>query len=222
MGQKVNPSGMRVKMHDNCRFNWYAKKEDYADQVLLDYNVYMMLNKKFPRAGVSDVTIDRPAQNAYVTLHCAKPGMIIGKKGKDVEQLRLLLSKIMGVPAFLTIKEVKKQDLVAKLVAEQIAEQLVRRVQYRKAMKRAIQTTMTAGAKGIKIKVSGRLSGAEIARSEEYKEGQIPLHTFKSDIDYYLAEAKTVYGIIGVKVWICKGDYVPPAASSMGQKEESK
>lgn len=205
MGQKVNPMGMRVQLHNTYHFTWYAHKKDYADQVFKDYGIYQYLNKRYSQAGVSNISIERPAQNAYITLTCAKPGPVIGKQGKDVETLRKILSNKLGVPAFLTVKEVKKKDLVAKLVAENIAGQLERREQYRKAMKRAIQTVMASGAKGVKVMVSGRLAGAEIARSEEYKQGRVPLHTFKADIDYHLAIAKTVYGIIGVKVWVFKG-----------------
>lgn len=207
MGQKVNPIGIRLGFTKQWKSVWYAGK-NYSTLLNQDINLRKDLKKKLYAAGISYIQIERPANNAVVTIHSARPGVIIGKKGGSVEGLRQEISDTLGVPVHLNIEEVKKPDLDATLVGESIAQQLEQRVMFRRAMKRAVNSAMKAGAKGIKICVSGRLGGAEIARSEWYREGRIPLHTFRADIDYGTAEAKTTYGIIGVKVWICKGDTV--------------
>ncbi|GGY77722.1 30S ribosomal protein S3 [Marinobacter zhanjiangensis] len=206
MGHKVNPTGMRlgvVKEHNSV---WYAEKKDYAKKLLNDIQVRTFLEKRLAKASVSKIVIERPAQNARITIHTARPGIVIGKKGEDVDRLRREVGELMGVPVHINIEEVRKPDLDAKLVAQNVAGQLERRVMFRRAMKRAVQNAMRQGAKGIKIQVGGRLGGAEIARSEWYREGRVPLHTLRADIDYATYEAKTTYGIIGVKVWIFKGE----------------
>jgi small subunit ribosomal protein S3 len=207
MGQKVNPIGIRLGITKPWKSVWYASK-NYSVQLNQDINLRRELKKKLYAAGISHIQIERPANNAVVTIHTARPGVIIGKKGGSIEGLRQEISQNLGVPVHLNIEEVKKPDLDATLVAESIAQQLEQRVMFRRAMKRAVTSAMKAGAKGIKISVSGRLGGAEIARSEGYREGRVPLHTFRADIDYGVAESKTTYGIIGVKVWICKGETV--------------
>tara|TARA_R110002110_G_scaffold147129_1_gene337218 strand:- start:31229 stop:31891 length:663 start_codon:yes stop_codon:yes gene_type:complete len=206
MGQKVNPTGIRlgiVKKHTSV---WYASGEEYAAHLLQDMEIRDMIKKKLAAASVSRVEIERPAQTARITIYTARPGIVIGKKGEDVEKLRGLLSAKMGVPVHINIEEIRKPDLDAQLVADSIAQQLERRVMFRRAMKRAMQNAMCQGAEGIKVQVSGRLGGAEIARSERYHEGRVPLHTLRADIDYATSEALTTYGIIGVKVWIFKGE----------------
>lgn len=206
MGQKVHPNGMRlgiVKTHTSV---WYAGQKDYADKLNSDLSVREFLRKELSSASVSRIDIERPAQSARITIHTARPGIVIGKKGEGVERLRNQLSVIVGVPTHVNIEEVRKPDLDALLVAQSVAQQLERRVMFRRATKRAVQNAMRQGAKGIKIQVGGRLGGAEIARSEWIREGRVPLHTFRADIDYNTAEAATTYGIIGVKVWIFKGE----------------
>lgn len=206
MGQKVHPIGMRLGINKTHHANWYAKGKQYAEYLYSDLKIREFLEKKLAQAGVSRIQIERPARNANITIHTARPGMIIGKKGTDVDDLRRHISQMIKMPVHINIAEVRKPDLDAKLVAEGIAQQLERRVMFRRAMKRAVQNAMRSGAKGIKVTVAGRLGGAEIARSEWYREGRVPLHTFRADIDYNTAEALTTYGIIGVKVWIYKGD----------------
>lgn len=206
MGQKVHPTGIRLGIVKDHNSVWYAEKGDYAKYLLNDIRVREYLMKKLERASVSKITIERPAQNARVTIHTARPGIVIGKKGEDVEKLRNELSAMMGIPVHINIEEIRKPDLDAKLVAAGVANQLERRVMFRRAMKRAVQNAMRQGAKGIKIQVGGRLGGAEIARSEWYREGRVPLHTLRADVDYSTHEANTTYGIIGVKVWIFKGE----------------
>ena len=206
MGQKVHPTGIRlgiVKKHTSV---WYAGGKDYARYLLEDMEVRDMVKKKLASASVSRVEIERPAQTAKVTVYTARPGIVIGKKGEDVEKLRAQLTEKMGVPVHINIEEIRKPDLDAQLVADSIAQQLERRVMFRRAMKRAMQNAMRQGAQGVKVQVSGRLGGAEIARSERYHEGRVPLHTLRADIDYATSEALTTYGIIGVKVWIFKGE----------------
>lgn len=214
MGQKVNPIAIRLGITKDWASNWYADNKDYANYLNSDLNIRDFLNKKLEGAAISLIRIERPARNASIIIHSARPGVIIGKKGGEVEALRGELSKLMGVPVHLTIEEVRKPELEAKLVAESIAQQIERRVMYRRAMKRAVQSTLRAGADGVKICLSGRLAGAEIARTEWYREGRVPLHTFRADIDYGTAIAKTTYGIIGIKVWICKGEIKPEEAES--------
>ena len=206
MGQKVNPTGIRLGIVKDHNSVWYAEKGEYAKNLLNDIKVREYLMKRLEKASVSKITIERPAQNARLTIHTARPGIVIGKKGEDVEKLRNEVSNMMGVPVHINIEEIRKPDLDAKLVAASVASQLERRVMFRRAVKRAVQNAMRQGAKGIKIQVGGRLGGAEIARSEWYREGRVPLHTLRADVDYATHEASTTYGIIGVKVWIFKGE----------------
>lgn len=206
MGQKVHPIGIRlgiVKKHTSV---WYAEGRQYAANLLVDMQVRDFLKKKLASASVSRIDIERPAQTAKITVFTARPGIVIGKKGEDVESLRKELTKRMGIPVQINIEEIRKPDLDAQLVADSVASQLERRVMFRRAMKRAVQNAMRQGAEGIKIQVGGRLGGAEIARSEWYREGRVPLHTLRADIDYATSEANTTYGIIGVKVWVFKGE----------------
>ena len=206
MGQKVHPTGIRlgiVKKHTSI---WYAEGRNYAENLLVDLKVRAFLRKQLAAASVSRIDIERPAQTARITIHTARPGIVIGKKGEDVETLRATLVAKMGVPVHISIEEIRKPDLDAQLVADSVAQQLERRVMFRRAMKRVVQNAMRQGAEGIKVQVGGRLGGAEIARSEWYREGRVPLHTLRADIDYATAEASTTYGLIGVKVWIFKGE----------------
>lgn len=206
MGQKVNPVGIRLGIVKDWASRWYASAKEFPDTLGADLQVRAFLQKKLAPAGISRIQIERPARNARVTVHTARPGVIIGKSGKEVEMIRDEVSKIVNVPVHVSIEEVRKPELDAKLVAESVAQQLERRIMFRRAMKRAVTTALRAGALGIKISVSGRLGGSEIARTEWYREGRVPLHTFRADIDYALAEAYTTYGVIGVKVWIFKGE----------------
>lgn len=206
MGQKVHPIGMRLGIVYDWLSRWYADNKQYSDNLLADINVRKFLEKELADASVSKIEIERPAKNAVITVYSARPGVIIGKKGGEIEKLRDKAAKVMGVPVHINIQEVRKPELDAKLVAENVAQQLERRIMFRRAMKRAVTSTLRAGAEGIKICISGRLGGAEIARSEWYREGRVPLHTFRADIDFAIAEAKTTYGVIGVKVWIFKGE----------------
>jgi len=206
MGQKVNPTGIRLGISKDWTSKWYASSKDYADNLNADMKIREYLMSKLKGAAISRVQIERPARNARIAIHSARPGVIIGKKGGEVESLRDEIARLIKVPVHITIEEIRKPELDAKLVAENVAQQLERRVMFRRAMKRAVQTTMRQGALGIKICVAGRLGGAEIARTEWYREGRVPLHTFRADIDYSTARAKTTYGIIGVKVWIFKGE----------------
>jgi small subunit ribosomal protein S3 len=209
MGQKVNPIGIRLGINKDWNSKWFASK-NYAQLLNQDINLRKYLKKKLMAAAVSRIQIERPANNAIVTIHAARPGVLIGKKGGGIESLRADISAKLGVPVHLNVEEVRKPELDSTLVAEGIAQQLEQRVMFRRAMKRAVTSAMKSGAKGIKICVSGRLGGAEIARSEWYREGRVPLHTFRADIDYGTAESKTTYGIIGVKVWIFKGEVISP------------
>ncbi|MCH9690590.1 MAG: 30S ribosomal protein S3 [Gammaproteobacteria bacterium] len=208
MGQKVNPTGIRlgiVKKHTSV---WYAGSDEYADKLYTDLKVREFIRKKLAHASVSRVEIQRPANTARVTIYTARPGIVIGKKGEDVERLRREVSAKMGVPVHIDIEEVRKPDLDAVLVGQNVAQQLERRVMFRRAMKRAVQNAMRQGAEGVKIQVSGRLGGAEIARTEWYREGRVPLHTLRANIDYASVEALTTYGIIGIKIWIFKGEVI--------------
>jgi small subunit ribosomal protein S3 len=209
MGQKVNPNGIRLGINKDWTSKWFAKSKDFANHLNADLKIRQYLRKKLKGAAVSRIQIERPARNAKVSIYSARPGVIIGKKGSDIETLRSELQRMIDVPIHITIEEIRKPELDATLVAESIAQQLERRVMFRRAMKKSVQSTMRQGAQGIKISVGGRLGGAEIARSEWVKEGRIPLHTFRADIDYGVARAKTTYGIIGVKVWIFKGEIHP-------------
>lgn len=211
MGQKVNPVGIRLGIIRDWNSKWYAGKDNYATYLNADLKVREFLLKRLAAAAVSKIEIKRPAKNALITIDAARPGAIIGKKGGDVDALRDEVRKMMGgVPVHINIVEVKKPELDAKLVAMSVAQQLERRVMFRRAMKRAVQNAMRAGAQGIKITVAGRLGGAEIARTEWYREGRVPLHTFRADIDYATGSAHTTYGVIGVKVWIFKGEIIGP------------
>jgi small subunit ribosomal protein S3 len=206
MGQKVNPVGLRLGIVKDHTSRWYADSKHYADVLNQDLVVRGFLKKKLSQASVSRIQIDRPANNAHITIHTARPGVVIGKKGEDIDKLRGEVSRMMGIPVHISIEEIRKPELDAQLVAESIAQQLERRVMFRRAMKRSVQTSMRLGAEGVKINIAGRLNGAEIARSEWYREGRVPLHTLRADIDYGFAEARTTYGIIGIKVWIFKGE----------------
>lgn len=206
MGQKVNPVVIRLGIVKDWVSKWYASSKEFSNTLCADIKVRQFLHKKLAPAGISYIQIDRPAKNAKVTIYAARPGVIIGKSGKDIETLRDTIGSMLNVPVHVTIEEVRKPELNAKLVAESVAQQLEKRVMFRRAMKRAVTTALRAGALGIKISVSGRLGGSEIARTEWYREGRVPLHTFRADIDYALAEAYTTYGVIGVKVWIFKGE----------------
>lgn len=206
MGQKVHPIGIRLGIVKDWSSRWYAPAKEFSKTLCADLKVREFLHKKLAQAGISRIQIDRPARNAKITIYTARPGVIIGKSGKEIETLRDEISKRLLVPVHISIEEVRKPELDAKLVAESVAQQLEKRVMFRRAMKRVVTTAMRSGAKGIKICVSGRLGGAEIARSEWYREGRVPLHTLRADIDYGLAEAFTTYGVIGVKVWIFKGE----------------
>jgi small subunit ribosomal protein S3 len=222
MGQKVHPNGIRLGITKPYRATWFANSNEYADTLHSDHKVRQFLTNELKKASVSQVVIERPAKSIRVTIHTARPGVVIGKKGEDVEKLRQKVSQLAGVPAQINISEVRKPELDAQLVAESIASQLERRVMFRRAMKRAVQNAMRVGAKGIKVQVSGRLGGAEIARAEWYREGRVPLHTLRADIDYATAEADTTYGIIGVKVWIFKGEVLGGLPLPGAQPEEPK
>lgn len=216
MGQKVHPTGIRLGIVETHRSMWYASsKKTYSELLLSDLRTRAYIRKKLPNAFISRLQIERPAKNnARITIHTARPGIVIGKKGEDIEKLRLDVSRLMGVPVHINIEEIRRPELDAYLVAESVAQQLERRVMFRRAMKRAMSNALRFGAKGIKIMVAGRLGGAEIARTESYREGRVPLHTFRADIDYATAIAKTTYGIIGVKVWIFKGEILDKDAQA--------
>lgn len=206
MGQKINPNGFRLSVSRNWTSRWYANSNDFANMLKEDVEVRNFLRKKLKNASVSKVLIERPAKNARITIFSSRPGVVIGKKGEDIEVLRKELQKRMGVPVHVNIEEIRKPEVDAQLIADSITQQLEKRIMFRRAMKRAMQSAMRLGAQGIKIMSSGRLNGAEIARREWYREGRVPLHTLKADIDYATSEAETTYGIIGVKVWVYKGD----------------
>ena len=209
MGQKVNPIGIRLGITRDWTSRWYADTRSFPEFVNMDWRIRSFLKKKLSQASVSKIQIERPAKKAHITVHTDRPGIVIGKKGEDIEKLRVEVAQMMDMPLSdvrINIAEIRKPELDAQLVAEGIAQQLERRVMFRRAMKRAVTNSMRLGAQGVKVKVAGRLNGAEIARSEWYREGRVPLHTFRAEIDYGLAEAVTTYGVIGVKVWICKGE----------------
>ncbi|MFP4062630.1 MAG: 30S ribosomal protein S3 [Halochromatium sp.] len=206
MGQKVHPTGIRLGIVKDWNSTWYASSKDYPDLLNNDLEVREFLKKKLANASVSRIQINRPARNAHITIHTARPGVVIGKKGGDIDKLRAEVSERMGIPVHISIEEIRKPELDAQLVAEGIAQQLERRIMFRRAMKRAVQGTIRAGAGGVRVNIAGRLNGAEIARSEWYREGRVPLHTLRADIDYGFAEAQTTYGILGVKVWVFRGE----------------
>jgi small subunit ribosomal protein S3 len=222
MGQKVNPIGLRVGINRTWDSRWFAD-EDYASLLHQDLKLRNYLQERLAQAGVSRVVIERPTKKARITIHTARPGVVIGKKGADIEKLRTDLSKMTGGEVHLNILEIRKPEIDAKLVAENIAQQLERRVSFRRAMKRAVQSAMRLGANGIRINCGGRLGGAEIARMEWYREGRVPLHTLRADIDYGQATAKTTYGTCGVKVWVFKGEILahdPMAQDKRAQEQQ--
>jgi small subunit ribosomal protein S3 len=209
MGQKVNPLGIRLGITRDWVSKWYAGKKQFADQIHTDFQVRQFLHKKLAEASVSRVHIERAARKVNVTIHTARPGIVIGKKGEDIEKLRAETARLIGMPVGdvrLNVAEIRKPELDSQLVAEGIAQQIEKRVMFRRAMKRAVMSTMRSGALGMKVRLSGRLNGSEIARTEISREGRVPLHTFRADIDYATAEARTTYGVIGIKVWIFKGE----------------
>ncbi|NCA16154.1 MAG: 30S ribosomal protein S3 [Betaproteobacteria bacterium] len=206
MGQKIHPTGFRLAVSRNWASRWFANPRDFGKMLNEDMQVRDFLKRKLKNAAVGRVLIERPAKNAKITIFSARPGVVIGKKGEDIEALKTQLSSMMGVPVHVNIEEIRKPEVDAQLIAESITQQLEKRIMFRRAMKRAMQNAMRLGAQGVKIMSSGRLNGAEIARTEWYREGRVPLHTLRADIDYGFAEASTTYGIIGVKVWVYKGD----------------
>ena len=206
MGQKIHPTGFRLAVTRAWNSRWYANSQDFPGMLNEDIKVREYLKRKLAHASVGRVLIERPAKNARVTVYSARPGVVIGKKGEDIEQLRSDLQRIMGVPVHVSIEEIRKPEIDAQLIADSIAQQLEKRIMFRRAMKRAMQNAMRLGAQGIKVMSAGRLNGAEIARSEWYREGRVPLHTLRADIDYATSEALTTYGIIGIKVWVYKGE----------------
>jgi small subunit ribosomal protein S3 len=220
MGQKVHPTGIRLGIVKDFTSKWYANSKDYAEFLNSDLEARAYLKKRLAQASVSRIQIERTAGSATITIQTARPGLVIGKKGEDIERLRREITQMLGLPhVHINIEEVRKPELDAQLVAESVAQQLERRIMFRRAMKRAVQNTMRLGAQGVKINVAGRLNGAEIARTEWYREGRVPLHTLRADIDYGFAEASTTYGIIGVKVWIFKGEVI---GQTEGETEAAK
>ncbi len=222
MGQKVHPIGIRLGISKPWNATWYAEKHVFADQLIKDIKVRKYLRKELANASVSQIEIDRPANNARVTIHTARPGIVIGKKGEDIERLKKTLSKMMGVPTNINVAEIRKPELDADLIAQGIASQLERRIMFRRAMKRAVSSAMRLGALGIRVAVAGRLNGAEIARTEWYREGRVPLHTFRANIDYAMGKAYTTYGVLGIKVWVYKGDVFDLHASQEQKKQQGK
>ncbi len=220
MGQKVNPHGLRVGVIKDWDSRWYAKDNEFGDTLVQDYNLRKMLKKQLYAAGIPKIEIERDASKVRIHIHCAKPGLVIGKGGTEIEKLRQQCEKFLGKPVVINIVEVRQPDLNAQLVAENIASQLERRIAFRRAMKGCIGRSMRLGARGIKTQVSGRLNGAEIARSEQYHDGTIPLQTLRADIDYGFAEANTTYGRIGVKVWLYKGEVLNDNRENRGPREE--
>lgn len=219
MGQKVNPHGLRVGVIKDWDSRWFMKKAEFGDTLVADYNLRKVLKKQLYLAGVPKIEIERDASKVRVHIHCSKPGMVIGKGGTEIEKLRLQCEKIINKPVVINIVEVRQPDLNAQLVAENVAQQLEKRIAFRRAMKQCIGRSMKLGAKGIKIMVAGRLNGAEIARSEQYHDGTIPLQTIRADIDYGFAEAATTYGRIGVKVWLYKGEVLNENRARRAKKE---
>ena len=218
MGQKVSPTGLRLGIVKEHTSVWYAGPKDYAHYLLTDLEVRQHIAERLAQASVSRIDIERPAQTARITIHTARPGIVIGKKGEDVDKLRVELTRMMGMPVHVNVEEIRKPEVDALLVAQNVAQQLERRVRHQRAMRRVMQNAMRLGAQGIKVRVAGRLNGAEIARAEVYAEGRVPLHTLRADIDYATAIAKTTYGILGVKVWIFKGEILGNEETSEQQK----
>ena len=209
MGQKIHPTGFRLPVTRAWSSRWYAGSRNFATMLAEDLQVREFLKKRLKNAAVSRILIERPAKNARITIYSARPGVVIGKKGEDIENLKAELARRLGVPVAVNIEEVRKPEIDAQLISESITQQLEKRIMFRRAMKRAMQNAMRLGAQGIKIMSAGRLNGIEIARTEWYREGRVPLHTLRADIDYGFAEAKTTYGVIGIKVWIFKGEVMP-------------
>ncbi|MSQ56370.1 MAG: 30S ribosomal protein S3 [Limnohabitans sp.] len=226
MGQKINPTGFRLSVSRNWDSRWYASNRDFAGMLAEDIKVREYLKVKLKNAAVSRIVIERPAKNARITIYSARPGVVIGKKGEDIEVLKKELALRLGVPVAVNIEEVRKPEIDAQLIADSITQQLEKRIMFRRAMKRAMQNAMRLGAQGIKIMSAGRLNGIEIARTEWYHEGRVPLHTLRADIDYATSEAKTTYGVIGVKVWVYKGDTLgrndAPVAQEPRNEEERR
>src|SRR5215467_5169044 len=225
MGQKINPTGFRLAVSRNWGSRWFASGPEFARKLGEDLRVREYLRKKLRSASVGRILIERPAKNARITIFSARPGVVIGKKGEDIESLKSELQKMMGVPVHVNIDEIRKPELDAQLIADSITQQLEKRIMFRRAMKRAMQNAMRLGAQGIKIMSAGRLNGIEIARTEWYREGRVPLHTLRADIDYGFGEAKTTYGVIGIKVWVYKGEVLgkneQPAAAAPPAEEEA-
>ncbi len=220
MGQKVHPTGIRLGIVKDWNATWYAEGNEFADNLESDIAIRSFLRTKLKSASVSRITIERPPKRVNVTIHTARPGIVIGKKGEDIEKLRNEIAKMAGVPAHVSVEQIRKAELDAQLVADNVASQLERRIMFRRAMKRAVQSAMRLNAEGIRIEVSGRLGGAEIARREWYREGRVPLHTLRADIDYGMSRANTTYGVIGVKVWIFKGEILPGQAFGQNKAEQ--
>lgn len=221
MGQKVNPNGFRVGVIRGWESAWFANKDKYAAKLLHDLEIRKLVKKALSNAGISKISIERPANKLRVIIHASRPGMVIGKKGSDIENLKKSIEKLTGVETTINIIEIKKPELDSTLVARAVAQQLEKRISFRKAIKRAVQNTMRMGAQGIRINVSGRLGGAEIARMEWHREGRVPLHTLRADVHYGTAEANTTYGVIGVKVWIYKGDVMSTSSEEKPKKSET-
>jgi small subunit ribosomal protein S3 len=221
MGQKIHPTGFRLAVSRNWSSRWYANNRDFAQMLAEDIKVRDFLKKKLKSASVSRILIERPSKNARITIFSARPGVVIGKKGEDIEILKATLQKMMNVPVHVNIEEVRKPEIDAQLISDSITQQLEKRIMFRRAMKRAMQNAMRLGAQGIKIMSSGRLNGIEIARTEWYREGRVPLHTLRADIDYGFSEAVTTYGIIGVKVWVYKGDTLGRNDAPVAEKDSA-
>ncbi len=227
MGQKIHPTGFRLAVTHDWTSKWFANSKHFAPTLKADIRIREYLKKKLSHASVGKITIERPAKNARITIHSARPGVVIGKKGEDIEVLRSDLRRMMGGDVGLNIEEIRKPEIEAQLIADSIAQQLEKRIMFRRAMKRAMQNAMRLGAQGIKIMTAGRLNGAEIARSEWYREGRVPLHTLRANIEYGFSEARTTYGVIGIKVWVFKGEVLahnaePAAATPTAQPEAPK
>src|SRR5919107_3062694 len=220
MGQKIHPTVFRLALNKNWASKWYANNKGFSGMLLEDVRVRDFLKEKLGHAAVSRVVIERPAKNARITIFSARPGVVIGKKGEDIESLKAQLQKMLGVPVHVNIEEVRKPELDAQLISDSISQQLQKRIMFRRAMKRAITNAMRLGAQGIKIMSAGRLNGIEIARTEWYREGRVPLHTLRADIDYGFAEAKTTYGVIGIKVWVFKGETIGKGDRPIGPAAE--
>ena len=222
MGQKVHPIGIRLGISKPWNATWYAEKKDFSDYLIKDIKVRAYLRKELANASVSRIEIERPAKNARITIHTARPGIVIGKKGEDIERLKQTVTKMMGVPTHVNVAEIRKPELDADLIAQGIASQLERRIMFRRAMKRAVSSAMRLGALGIKVSVGGRLNGAEIARTEWYREGRVPLHTFRANVDYAMGKAHTTYGVLGIKVWVYKGDVFDLHAAQEQEQKKGK